>query len=66
MNPDSIRIINLSGDYMLPTIESDDIRFVDISANSFTGDEVCVFTYKGHLYVKILQNIGDELLVIIR
>lgn len=51
---------------MLPTIESDDIRFVDISANSFTGDEVCVFTYKGHLYVKILQNIGDELLVIIR
>ena len=64
MNPDSIRIINLSGDSMQPTFESGDMLFVDISINSFTGDGVYVFTYKGHLYVKRLQNIGDELLVI--
>lgn len=64
MNPESIRIINLSGDSMQPTFESGDMLFVDISINSFTGDGVYVFTYKGHLYVKRLQNIGDELLVI--
>lgn len=64
MNPESIRIINLSGDSMQPTFESGDMLFVDISVNSFTGDGVYVFTYKGHLYVKRLQNIGDELLVI--
>ena len=64
MNPESIRIINLSGDSMQPTFESGDMLFVDISVNSFTGDGVYVFTYKGHLYVKRLQNIGDKLLVI--
>lgn len=64
MNPENIRVINLSGDSMHPTFESGDLLFVDISVNQFTGDGVYVFTYKDHLYVKRLQNTGDELLVI--
>lgn len=64
MSPKFIRIINLSGDSMYPTFSSGDMLFVDISVNEFTGDGVYVFTYKGHLYVKRLQNTGDQLLVI--
>ncbi|MDY2947067.1 MAG: S24 family peptidase [Mannheimia varigena] len=64
MAPQYIRIINLSGDSMYPTFSSGDMLFVDISVNEFTGDGVYVFTYKGHLYVKRLQNTGDQLLVI--
>ncbi|QHB18255.1 S24 family peptidase [Mannheimia pernigra] len=64
MAPQYIRIINLSGDSMYPTFSSGDMLFVDISINEFNGDGVYVFTYKGHLYVKRLQNTGDQLLVI--
>lgn len=64
MAPQYIRIINLSGDSMHPTFSSGDMLFVDISVNEFAGDGVYVFTYKGHLYVKRLQNTGDQLLVI--
>lgn len=64
MPPEQIRIINLSGDSMRPTFETGDLLFVDISVNMFEGDGVYVFTYKGHLYVKRLQNIGDKVLVI--
>lgn len=64
MPPEHIRIINLSGDSMRPTFETGDLLFVDISVNMFEGDGVYVFTYKGHLYVKRLQNIGDKVLVI--
>ncbi len=64
MAPRYIRIINLSGDSMYPTFSSGDMLFVDISVNEFTGDGVYVFTYKGHLYVKRLQNTGDQILVI--
>ncbi|MCI7353409.1 MAG: S24 family peptidase [[Actinobacillus] rossii] len=64
MPSEHIRIINLNGDSMRPTFETGDLLFVDISVNIFEGDGVYVFTYKEHLYVKRLQNIGDRLLVI--
>lgn len=38
--------------------------FVDISTQFFDGDGVYVFTYKGDLYVKRQQKLGDYLLVI--
>ncbi|MDH3001497.1 transcriptional regulator [Chelonobacter oris] len=64
MPPEHTRIINLNGDSMRPTFETGDLLFVDISVNIFEGDGVYIFTYKEHLYVKRLQNIGDRLLVI--
>lgn len=64
LNPDSVRVINIRGDSMQPTFNSGDMIFVDINMNQFDGDGVYVFSYKGDLYVKRLQNIGDALLVI--
>lgn len=64
INPDNIRIINIRGDSMQPTFNSGDMIFVDINTCFFDGDGVYVFNYKGDLYVKRLQNVGDHLLVI--
>lgn len=64
INPESVRVINIRGDSMYPTFNSGDMIFVDININHFDGDGVYVFNYKGDLYVKRLQNVGDCLLVI--
>ncbi|MDO4698277.1 MAG: S24 family peptidase [Pasteurellaceae bacterium] len=64
MNPDNIRVINVRGDSMQPTFNAGDMIFVDISTCYFDGDGVYVFNYKGDLFVKRLQNLGDRLLVL--
>lgn len=64
MNPETIRVINIRGDSMHPTFNSGDMIFVDVNTHYFDGDGVYVFTYKGNLFVKRLQNIGDHILVI--
>lgn len=64
LNPENIRVINIRGDSMCPTFSSGDMIFVDINVDHFDGDGVYVFTYKGDLYVKRLQKIGDYILVI--
>lgn len=64
IDPKSTRVINIRGDSMHPTFNTGDMIFVDISTQFFDGDGVYVFTYKGDLYVKRLQKLGDYLLVI--
>lgn len=64
INPETIRVINIRGDSMHPTFNSGDMIFVDINTHYFDGDGVYVFCYKGDLYVKRLQKLGDHILVI--
>lgn len=64
ISPESIRVINIRGDSMYPTFNSGDMIFVDVDTHYFDGDGVYVFSYKGDLYVKRLQKLGDYLLVI--
>ncbi|ECG1721270.1 XRE family transcriptional regulator [Salmonella enterica] len=59
-----VKVINVRGDSMTPTIEPGDLIFVDIGINKFDGDGIYVFGFDDKIYVKRLQMIPDQLLVI--
>lgn len=63
-NPKDIKLINVKGDSMSPTIESGDLLFVHIAITQYDGDGVYVFTYGDALHVKRLQQAGDALYVL--
>lgn len=60
----SVKVINVRGDSMASTIEPGDLIFVDVNINEFDGDGIYVFGFDGKVYVKRLQMIPDQLLVI--
>lgn len=64
LEKEHIKITNIRGDSMAPTIESGDLLFVDISQLYFNGDGIYVFNYNGFNHVKRLQHAGDCLLVL--
>lgn len=64
LEKEHIKITNIRGDSMSPTIESGDLLFVDISQPYFNGDGIYVFNYNGFNHVKRLQHAGDRLLVL--
>lgn len=59
-----VKVINVRGDSMASTIEPGDLIFVDVNINEFDGDGIYVFGFDGKIYVKRLQMIPDQLLVI--
>ncbi|VUS33313.1 XRE family transcriptional regulator [Klebsiella spallanzanii] len=61
---DQVKVINVRGDSMAETIEPGDLIFVDISVHDFDGDGIYVFGFDDKIYVKRLQMIPDQLLVI--
>ena len=61
---DNIKVINVKGDSMSPTLESGDLLFIDIRVIGYEGDGIYVFSYGKNLYVKRLQMAGDQLLVL--
>lgn len=61
---DGVKVINVRGDSMASTIDPGDLIFVDIHINEFDGDGIYVFGFDGNIYVKRLQMIPDQLLVI--
>lgn len=61
---DTVKVINVRGDSMAETIEPGDLIFVDISVTDFDGDGIYVFGFDDKIYVKRLQMIPDQLLVI--
>lgn len=46
------------------TIEPGDLIFVDVAVSSFDGDGIYVFDYNGDMFVKRLQKVKSELIVI--
>ena len=62
--PSGVKVINVRGDSMASTIEPGDLIFVDVHINEFDGDGIYVFGFDGKIYVKRLQMIPDQLLVI--
>ncbi|MFP1871940.1 XRE family transcriptional regulator [Lonsdalea quercina] len=60
----SVKVINVRGDSMSGTIEPGDLIFVDVSVNQFDGDGIYIFGFDEKIYVKRLQMIPDQLLVI--
>lgn len=61
---DQVKVINVRGDSMAETIDPGDLIFVDISVHEFDGDGIYVFGFDDKVYVKRLQMIPDQLLVI--
>lgn len=61
---DQVKVINVRGDSMAETIEPGDLIFVDVSVHEFDGDGIYVFGFDDKVYVKRLQMIPDQLLVI--
>ncbi len=59
-----VKLINIRGDSMQGTIEPGDLIFVDIAINHFDGDGIYVFDFNGDLFVKRLQKIKRQLLVL--
>ncbi|QLB14887.1 hypothetical protein A6B39_05170 [Mannheimia granulomatis] len=60
-NAKNIRLINVKGDSMYPTLESGDLIFVDVSINHYDGDGIYMFTFDGTLFVKRLQKVKYDL-----
>jgi len=59
-----LKLITVKGDSMAPTLESGDLLYVDISENFFAADGLYVFTFDGQTFIKRLQKVGKEMLVI--
>lgn len=63
--PDStVKLINVRGDSMEGTIEPGDLIFVDVGVSNFDGDGIYVFDFNGDMYVKRLQRVKTQLIVI--
>ena len=59
-----VKLINVRGDSMQGTIEPGDLIFVDQRVRNFDGDGIYIFDYNGDTFVKRLQKVKAELLVI--
>lgn len=59
-----LKLITVKGDSMASTLESGDLLYVDISENYFAADGLYVFTFDGQTFIKRLQKVGKEMLVI--
>lgn len=60
----NLKLITVKGDSMSPTLESGDLLYVDIAENYFAADGLYVFTFDGQTFIKRLQKVGKEMLVI--
>lgn len=60
----SVKLINVRGDSMEGTIEPGDLIFVDVAVSNFDGDGIYVFDFNGDMFVKRLQKVKSEIIVI--
>lgn len=60
----SVKLINVRGDSMEGTIEPGDLIFVDVAVSAFDGDGIYVFDFNGDMFVKRLQKVKSEIIVI--
>lgn len=61
---EKVKLINVRGDSMQGTIEPGDLIFVDQRVTYFDGDGIYVFDFNGDTFVKRLQKVKNDLLVI--
>ncbi|WP_372340335.1 MULTISPECIES: XRE family transcriptional regulator [Pantoea] len=61
---EKVKLINVRGDSMQGTIEPGDLIFVDQRVTYFDGDGIYVFDFNGDTFVKRLQKVKNDLIVI--
>lgn len=59
-----VRLVNVRGDGMQGTIEPGDLIFIDQGIKNFDGDGIYVFKFDDELFIKRLQKIKSEIVVI--
>lgn len=64
-NLDGIRIMNVDGDSMMPTLNPRDLLFIDAKVDHFNGDGVYVFCFEDATFVKRLQRVKGRRLAVI-
>lgn len=58
MNPDPIKIVSVKWNSMSPTFENFDLLVVDTSITYYDGDDIYIFTFGDHTFVKRIQKAG--------
>ncbi len=64
-NLDGIRIMNVDGDSMMPTLCPRDLLFIDSKVDHFNGDGIYVFCFEDATFVKRLQRVKGRRLAVI-
>lgn len=60
----TVKIIVAAKDSMAPTIQPNDLLFVDTSVNEYSGESIYVIAHGGELLCKRLSLVGRRLMVI--
>lgn len=53
----------ISGDSMMPKLMTSDTAIIDTDVTSLENDDIYVFSYENHCYIKQLQKMGREIRV---
>src|SRR5690606_33075987 len=59
----AVKIVSAANDSMAPTIEPDDLLFVDTSTVEYTTEGVYLLVHDGHLICKRLSRPGKDIIV---
>lgn len=59
----AVKIVSAANDSMTPTIEPDDLLFVDTSITEYTAEGVYLLVHDGHLICKRLSRPGKDIMV---
>lgn len=62
---DGVKLINVDGDSMMPTLNPRDLLFIDTKIDHFNGDGIYVFNFEESTFVKRLQKVKGRKLSVL-
>lgn len=62
---EGVRLINVDGDSMMPTLCPRDLLFIDTKIDHFNGDGIYVFNFEDSTFVKRLQKVKGRKLCVL-
>ncbi|XYQ56792.1 LexA family transcriptional regulator [Pectobacterium carotovorum] len=62
---EGVKLINVDGDSMMPTLCPRDLLFIDTKIAHFTGDGIYVFNFEDSTFVKRLQKVKGRKLAVL-
>lgn len=62
---DGVKLINVDGDSMMPTLNPRDLLFIDTRIDHFNGDGIYIFNFEESTFVKRLQKVKGRKLCVL-
>lgn len=62
---DGVKLINVNGDSMMPTLNPRDLLFIDTRIDHFNGDGIYIFNFEESTFVKRLQKVKGRKLCVL-